>query len=162
MYLRLPLSLDHHMQALTLRCTPGPIVDSTQRNPARPDEPALLYVAAGQMLSTDSEQRRLDTHVASRWLPGPVDGTEVLPLHGHGTSNVMLIRWRGAVAFKPRLDPMGEEVLVLSGMLYDAGGHYPAGSWIRNPVEEWQSWGAQEGTIVYYKNGHFAEPAQVP
>ena len=80
----------------------------------------------------------------------------MLPLHGHGSGNVMLIRWLGAVAFRPRLDPLGEEVLVLEGRLHDADGTYPAGSWIRNPVPAWQSWSGDAGTLVYYKNGHFA------
>ena len=156
LYLRLPLTGDSNLQTLTLRCTPpasGAIESVAQ--------PALLYLAAGQMLTTDTEQRRLDTTDESRWLPGPAEGTEVLPLHGHGTGNVMLIRWLDTVAFKPGLDPMGEEVLVLNGMLHDAQGHYPAGSWIRNPIAAWQAWGAKAGTVVYYKNGHFASPTDV-
>lgn len=148
LYLRLPVTGDSHLQNLTLRC-------SSELNPA------LLYLAAGQMQTTDTEQRRLDTMDDSKWLPGPVDGTEVLPLHGHGTGNVMLIRWLDDVAFKPGLDPMGEEVLVLKGMLQDTQGHYPAGSWLRNPISSWQSWGAKAGTVVYYKNGHFAAPTDL-
>lgn len=117
----------------------------------------LLYLAAGQMSQSDTEHRIIDTLDEERWLPGPTDGTEVLPLHGHSSENVMLIRWTGNIAFKPRLDPQGEEILVLHGMIHDALGSYPAGSWIRNPVESWQSWGARSGTLVYYKNGHFGQ-----
>ncbi|MBX2880296.1 MAG: cupin domain-containing protein [Granulosicoccus sp.] len=116
---------------------------------------ALIYLASGHMLKSDAETRSIDTTDKSRWLPGPADNTQVLPLHGHGTGNVMLIRWDGSVAFKPRLDPRGEEVLVLHGALHDAKGYYPAGSWIRNPIVAWQSWGAKAGTMIYYKNGHF-------
>ncbi|NND91598.1 MAG: hypothetical protein HKN42_12120 [Granulosicoccus sp.] len=161
MYLRLPLSPDRHLQSLTFRCTVPPGNDSgeTVRKSAE-KETALLYLAAGQMLTSDTEQRRLDTRAEDRWLPGPATSTEVLPLHGHGTGNAMLIRWSEPVAFIPRLDPMGEEVLVLKGSLFDAHGHYPAGSWIRNPVAAWQSWGAVEGTVVYYKSGHFAAPLE--
>jgi len=163
LYLRLPVTGDKQLQNLTLHCTKDPAItrnrissgvsgkDLTIVEP----EPALLYLAAGQMLTSDSEQRRLDTRDETHWLPGPTPGTEVLPLHGHGTGNVMLIRWSATAAFRPGLDPMGDEVLVLSGMLQDANGRYPAGSWIRNPVETWQSWGANAGTVVYYKNGHF-------
>ena len=158
LYLRLPLTGDHHLQALTIRCNEANN-DSSSTFPGQNDDgSALLYVAAGQMLTSDTEQRRIDTNDASRWLPGPTEGTEVLPLHGHGTGNSMLIRWNTPVEIKPRLDPTGEEILVLSGTLQDALGHYPAGSWIRNPVEAWQNWGAVPGTVVYYKNGHFAPP----
>lgn len=159
LYLRLPVSDDSHLQQLTFRCstTPNDQGDGSSQGLQQ----ALLYLAAGQMLTSDTEQRRINTHDESRWLPGPVEGTHVLPLHGHGTSNVMLIRWDASIGFKPRLDPMGEEVLVLNGQLHDGQGDYPAGSWIRNPISAWQSWSAQAGTLVYYKNGHFASPIDV-
>lgn len=146
LYVRLPTSGEAPLQRLTLRSEPS----------ADHEKPAILYFASGQMMSSDSEQRRIDTNDESRWLPGPVEGTEVLPLHGHGTGNAMLIRWNSTIAFKPRLDPMGEEVLVLKGSIHDRHGHYPAGSWIRNPIHAWQAWGAKSGTVVYYKNGHFS------
>lgn len=160
LYLRLPLDDDHHLQALTIRCDAAS--NDSSLHPLDQNHPrsALLYVAAGQILTSDTEQRRIDTNDASRWLPGPTEGTEVLPLHGHGTGNSMLIRWNKPVEIKPRLDPTGEEILVLSGTLHDAIGHYPAGSWIRNPVTAWQNWGAIPGTVVYYKNGHFSVPVE--
>ena len=120
------------------------------------DGEALLYVAAGHIAPSDAERRRIDTNVPKLWLPGPVEGTEVLPLHGHGSANAMLIRWHGAVAFRPRLDPLGEELMVLEGCLHDADGDYPVGSWLRNPVPAWQSWSGEPGTLVHYKSGHFA------
>ena len=153
LYLRLPLTGDEQLQSLTLKCTKS--MNATGHSTKEAEQAALLYLAAGQMLTSDSEHRRINTNEDSRWLPGPTSGTEVLPLHGHGTGNVMLIRWTDSATFKPGLDPMGEEVLVLNGMLQDKDGEYPAGSWIRNPVKAWQSWGANAGTVVYYKNGHF-------
>ena len=151
LYIRLPASSEEATQErLILRC------DHVQDR----YEPAMLYFATGQMMSSDSELRRLDTVDESRWLPGPAEGTEVLPLHGHGAGNAMLIRWNATISFKPRLDPMGEEVLVLKGSIHDRHGHYPAGSWIRNPIAAWQSWSAKAGTVVYYKNGHFTTPAE--
>lgn len=162
LYLRLPLSQDHHLQELTIRCTESPTLHNGRvPTVSGPEEAALLYLAAGQILTSDTEQRRISTNDPSRWLPGPADGTDVLPLHGHGTGNVMLIRWNTTTQIKPRLDPMGEEVLVLRGTLYDENGRYPAGSWIRNPVSSWQSWHADKGTVLYYKNGHFAAPGPV-
>lgn len=120
-------------------------------------EPALIYLAAGQMKQSDTQWRRINTADPVNWFPGPVEGTDVLPLHGHGCGNVMLVRWNRPAAFKTRIDPRGEELLVLDGAVYDAQGSYPEGSWIRNPIATWQSWGAKAGTVVYYKNGHFAD-----
>lgn len=144
-YVRLPVTGDERVDELILR---APDTDDAPR--------AMIYVATGHIASSDTERRIIDTNDASCWLPGPIDGTEVLPLHGHGSGNVMMIRWLGTMAFKPRLDPLGEEVLVITGCLHDADGSYPAGSWIRNPVPSWQSWSADAGTQIYYKNGHFA------
>ncbi len=120
----------------------------------------LLFLSLGQFATSDGETRRINTRDEKKWLPGPEEGTEVMPLHMHGTSNSMMLRWTSAASFVPRLDPRGEEVLVLSGKLCDEAGHYDAGSWIRNPVETWQSWSAEAGTLIYYKNGHFPDTTQ--
>ncbi len=117
----------------------------------------LLFLSLGQFATSDGETRRINTRDESKWLPGPEDGTEVMPLHMHGTSNSMMVRWTSAASFIPRLDPRGEEVLVLAGKLCDETGQHTAGSWIRNPIETWQSWSADAGTVIYYKNGHFPE-----
>ena len=116
---------------------------------------SLVYLSIGQIEPTDRERRVIDTTGTERWLDGPIAGIEVLPLHGHRTGNVMLVRWAGAAAFRPKLDPTGEELLVLEGTLHDAHGSYPAGTWIRNPVPAWQSWAGVPGTLVCYKSGHF-------
>jgi len=119
-----------------------------------------FYFATGQLAETDTQRRCINLADSSLWLPGPVDKTEVMPLHMHNGNNSMLIRWLGEVSFKPRLDPLGEEVLVIEGSLSDEHGNYSAGSWIRNPVASWQSWSGKAGTVIYYKNGHFGSTAQ--
>lgn len=114
-----------------------------------------LLIKLGQMSETDHELRSICTNDQNLWLPGPADGTEVLPLHLHDTKSVLLIRWNEPAYFKPQLDPRGEEIFVVEGTLHDAYGSYDRGSWIRNPVPAWQAWGGHPGTLVYYKNGHF-------
>lgn len=157
MYFRLPDARQHALHDLEFQCAAQTVKESKAviKHAAAQNKQALVYVAAGQMLESDTEPRQIDTRDPERWLPGPAEGTQVLPLHGHGTGNVMLIRWTGTIAFKPKIDPLGEELLVLHGALHDAHGHYPAGTWIRNPIRAWQPWGAKAGTVVYYKNGHF-------
>ena len=118
---------------------------------------ALITVAMGQISVDDTELRMIDTTEDSAWFNGPVDGVEVLPLHGHGTANVMLVRWEATAAFSPNIDPAGEEVFVITGALHDSTGTYAAGSWIRNPLPAWQSWAGTPGTLVWYKSGHFPD-----
>lgn len=114
-----------------------------------------FYAATGQLAETDTQRRCINLNDHSLWLPGPVEHTEVMPLHMHDGNNSMLVRWLDSASFRPRLDPMGEEVLVISGTLTDEHGTYAASSWIRNPVAAWQNWGGSAGTLIYYKNGHF-------
>lgn len=116
-----------------------------------------FYLATGQLAETDTERRCINLSEHSLWLPGPVENTEVMPLHMHNGNNSMLVRWLDSVSFRPKLDPLGEEVLVIDGSLSDELGHYTTGSWIRNPVASWQSWAGTPGTLIYYKNGHFGE-----
>ena len=122
----------------------------------------LLFAKMGEFASSDHEHRLIETHTEALWMAGPVEGTSVLPLHMHDTRSVLMIRWDQATGFKPGLDPQGEELFVISGKLSDYQGSYRKGSWIRNPVEQWQSWDAIPGTIVYYKNGHFPNTATAP
>lgn len=144
----------------TALTTMAPLHFGTTDDDHRSQPEGLLFLSLGQFAQSDTEQRRINTNDESKWLPGPEPGTEVMPLHLHGTSNSMLVRWIDAATFVPRLDPCGEELLVLDGTLCDEMGNYPQGSWIRNPIEVWQSWTAEAGTMIYYKNGHFPEPHQ--
>jgi len=148
-YLRQPQDLLRENQHVTLH--PG-----SQTVP--PSENQIeFYLATGQIPITDTERRCINLADNSLWLPGPVEHTEVMPLHMHNGASSMLVRWLASVTFRPRLDPLGEEVLVINGTLADELGAYPAGSWIRNPVASWQAWGGVAGTVIYYKNGHFGQ-----
>jgi len=146
-YIRQPTDLTGNNQHFTLY--PGSKNKLAQRGHLE------FYVATGQLAATDKQRRCINLNDHSLWLPGPVENTEVMPLHMHQGNNSMLVRWLDTASFKPRLDPMGEEVLVISGTLTDKYGTYTTGSWIRNPVRTWQTWGGKPGTLIYYKNGHF-------
>lgn len=122
---------------------------------------ALVFLSIGQIPADDVEQRHVDSFDEEGWLDGPVEGCSVLPLHGRRSANVMLVRWDATAAFRPNLDPAGDEVFVISGTLHDANGSFGAGSWIRNPVPAWQSWAGTDGALVCYKSGHFATVADV-
>lgn len=119
----------------------------------------ILFAKLGEFAETDEEHRVISTLDESLWLPGPVEATRVIPLHMHDTRSVLMIRWHESTRFKPGIDPQGEEIYVISGELRDDSGSYNRGSWIRNPVKEWQHWEASKGTVIYYKNGHFPKSA---
>ena len=148
-YLRNPIDRAGANQQLTLH--------SGSKNQTGETTALEFYLAAGQLEDTDLQRRCINLADANLWLPGPVKHTEVLPLHMHNGNNSMLVRWQKATTFQPRLDPRGEEVLVIRGNVHDNNGDYPAGSWIRNPVASWQAWSGDAHSIVYYKNGHLGD-----
>jgi len=144
-YLRLP-ELNH---AMSLRNAPSHWTMDAQ---------IYLAFAGGHFPKEDDEPRVIDTRPGDAWLPGPIEGISVMPLHVHGSANAMLLRWTENVSFQPNIDPQGEELLVLQGALVDETGVYPPGTWIRNPKISWQHWSGTQGTVVFYKSGHFHAP----
>ena len=117
----------------------------------------VIFVKYNQFLSGDTRVRTIDTRAPDKWLPGPVDGIEIRPLHVFDTESIMLLRWQHAAEFRPNLNPRGEEILVVNGLLQNRDHLYRQYSWIRNPIEDWRKWHGNTGTLIYYKSGHFPD-----
>jgi hypothetical protein len=115
----------------------------------------VLFIKAHQYINGDVGNRIIDTTAEHHWLPGPVNGITICPLHVFDSESIMLLRWDHACEFKPNLDPQGEELLVISGLLQNRDQLFSPYSWIRNPVEDWRRWHGSTDTLVYYKSGHF-------
>ncbi len=77
----------------------------------------------------------IDTN-KQKWLNSPKVGVERIPLaredkeKGHATS---IVKYDAGASFSTHNHPYGEEILVLKGVFSDENGHYPAGTYIRNP-----------------------------
>jgi len=119
------------------------------------DTDSIVFVKLNQFLDGDLGERIINTRSPQKWLPGPVDGIEIRPLHVFDTESIMLLRWQHAAEFKPRLNPQGEEILVIDGLLQNRDHLYKQFNWIRNPIEDWRKWHGNTGTLIYYKSGHF-------
>ncbi len=117
----------------------------------------IVFIKLNQFLHGDTGVRDIDTTTPDKWLPGPVDGIEIRPLHVFDTESIMLLRWQHAAEFRPKLNPRGEEILVINGLLQNRDHLYRQFSWIRNPIEDWRKWHGNTGTLVYYKSGHFPD-----
>jgi len=117
----------------------------------------ILFIKYNQFLSGDTNIRTIETRTPEKWLPGPVDGIEIRPLHVFDTESIMLLRWQHAAEFRPNLNPRGEEILVVNGLLQNRDHLYRQYSWIRNPIEDWRKWHGNTGTLIYYKSGHFPD-----
>ena len=111
-----------------------------------------LLVLLDQFDPEDTETVRIDTR-GGAWLPGEA-GMEFMPLHDHGTEMVALYRWPRGTRLAPHQHFGGEETFVLSGLLQDEYGVYPAGSWIRYPHNSEHCAFCEEDTVVWIKTGH--------
>jgi len=122
------------------------------------DGGCTLLVKLRQMHRAD--QQRLVLHTRSApWVPGLVNGLEVMPLHAFGSEHVALVRWAPGTVFQPHGHPGGEEILVLEGVFQDEHGDYPAGCWLRNPPGSVHRPWSKAGCTIWVKTGHL--PASV-
>lgn len=121
-----------------------------------------LFIKLNQFLHGDTGIRTIDTNTPEKWLPGPVEGVEIRPLHVFDTESIMLLRWQHAAEFRPNLNPRGEEIFVIDGLLQNRDHLYRQYSWIRNPIEDWRQWHGNTGTLAYYKSGHFPDDPTRP
>jgi anti-sigma factor ChrR (cupin superfamily) len=112
-----------------------------------------ILVKLSQFEVDDQDYVRLDTNRAE-WLPGQIDGLQVMPLHDFGSENIALVKWAPGTKYVSHGHPQGEEIYVLSGVFADENGTYPAGTWIRNPADSKHTPFSDEGCVIYVKTGH--------
>ncbi len=75
------------------------------------------------------------------------------PESGQVTS---LVEYLPGARFPEHLHPNGEEILVLSGVFSDAGGDYPAGSYLRSPAGSRHAPYSEAGCLLFVKLNQFA------
>ncbi|MEM1110401.1 MAG: cupin domain-containing protein [Pseudomonadota bacterium] len=121
-------------------------------------EGATILVKLRQFDPEDQAFVRIDTE-ATEWLPGSVQGLEVMPLHQYGSEHVALVKWQPGTRFVNHSHPGGEEIFVLSGTFADEQGSYPEGTWLRNPPWSVHSPFSEEGCIIFVKTGHLGDAA---
>lgn len=88
------------------------------------------------------------------WRQGLVGGLTVMPLHEFLCEHTALVRWAAGTKFTPHSHPGGEEIFVVEGTFEDEFGHYPAGTWLRNPPGSTHHPFSTEGCIIWVKTGH--------
>lgn len=117
-----------------------------------------ILVKLRQMPPDDQAHVRIDT-TSAPWLPGPVDGAEVMPLHAHDSEEVTLCRLAPGARLGRHEHPGGEEIFVVEGVLEDELGRYPSGTWVRNPPGSAHAPYSEQGCVFYRKTGHLEAPA---
>lgn len=113
----------------------------------------IIFVKLWQMHPDDQDYVVINTNTAD-WLPGLVQGLQVLPLHSYKTEQVALVKWEPGTRFNCHTHPHGEEIFVLEGLFEDEFGQYPKGTWLRNPPGSIHTPFSIQGCLIYVKVGH--------
>lgn len=88
------------------------------------------------------------------WLDSPQQGVQRKMLERAGDEVAVassIVRYAPRSRFAQHMHALGEEFLVLSGTFSDERGHYPAGSYVRNPPGSSHSPFSDEGCVIYVK-----------
>ncbi|WP_066961275.1 cupin domain-containing protein [Microbulbifer sp. Q7] len=126
----------------------------TAHTPRIGKEGATIFVKLHQFDQADTQQKVIDTNTQP-WLPGLVDGLQVMPLHEFQGEHVALVKWAPNTRFNPHQHWGGEEIFVLEGTFHDEHGSYPKGSWLRSPhLSQHTPFTKEDGALIYVKTGH--------
>jgi len=110
------------------------------------------------MLNMDFNQKVSIDTFNQEWLKSPSPGVWRKPLAredvetGHATS---IVRYDAGASFSEHDHPLGEEILVLSGIFSDETGDFPAGSYFRNPAGFKHAPFSKEGCEILVKLHQF-------
>jgi anti-sigma factor ChrR (cupin superfamily) len=116
-------------------------------------EGCVLFVKLRQMSPEDRERVVIATARAT-FRPGEAPFVQALPLHAFGDERVRLVRYEAGTRPGRQRFAGGREVFVLSGVLADELGTYPAGTWVRSPAGSEHEPYSNEGCLFYEKTGH--------
>ena len=109
-------------------------------------------------LNIDFSERVVIETNKQQWITSPAQGVWRKQLErenkesGHTTS---VVKYEPGSAFATHPHPMGEEIFVLEGIFSDEFGHYPAGTYIRNPPYSQHAPFSTEGCTILVKLNQF-------
>ena len=120
-------------------------------------EGCVIFVKLRQYEGSNRELIHLKTEQVP-WSIGSIPGVEVKPLYSHPDypEQIRLERWQPGTVFEDHTHPVGEEILVLSGVMEDESGRYQSGTWLRNPKNSHHAPFSKDGCLLYVKTGGFA------
>ncbi|KZN12312.1 cupin domain-containing protein [Marinomonas sp. TW1] len=110
------------------------------------------------MLNMDFAQTVVIDTNQEEWIGSPMTGVFRKPLareeaeRGHATS---IVQYQPKSVFRPHPHPLGEEILVLSGVFSDETGDFKAGSYFRNPPGTSHAPHSGEGCLLLVKLHQF-------
>lgn len=109
-------------------------------------------------VNDDFSKRVLVHSDALAWESSPMPGVERRRLDRVGANDervTTVVRYAPGSHFSPHTHDTGEEFVVLDGVFQDDYGHWPAGSYVRNPPTSRHQPGSEPGCVIMVKLGQF-------
>ena len=109
-------------------------------------------------LHTDFSQRVILHTEQMPWSPSPAAGVERRQLDRQGEEvarATSIVRYVSGSYFAAHTHGGGEEIFVLEGVFSDEHGHYPPGSYLRNPPGTTHTPFSESGCVIFVKLWQF-------
>ena len=111
-------------------------------------------------INMDRTQRVVIDTLQQPWIGSPAEGVMRKPLEREAAERgqvTSIVQFAAGSSFSPHTHPMGEEILVLSGVFEDEHAAYPAGTYLRNPPGSYHRPRSGEGCEILVKLDMFNE-----
>lgn len=111
-------------------------------------------------INADFDRAVIDRPEQAVWVGSPLPGVTRRMLDrvgGEVARATSLVRYAPRSHFDPHVHGGGEEILVLEGVFGDEYGHYPAGTYLRNPRGTRHAPYSEPGCLLLVKLHQFAE-----
>jgi anti-sigma factor ChrR (cupin superfamily) len=108
-------------------------------------------------INADFSQRVVINHLDLPWIPSPRHGVDRRMLERQGDEiarATSIVRYQPGSKFQMHTHDLGEEILVLEGVLSDETGDYPAGTYIMNPPQSSHAPFSENGCTLFVKLRH--------
>jgi anti-sigma factor ChrR (cupin superfamily) len=106
------------------------------------------------MIHADRTRNALVHGGREPWVPSPETGVERRMLERIGGEVALatsIVRYAAHSRFSAHVHTLGEEFLVLEGTFSDEHGHYPAGTYVRNPAGSRHAPFSDPGCVIFVK-----------
>src|SRR5689334_9641906 len=111
-------------------------------------------------IRADRTQPALAHGASLPWVPSPEAGVERRMLERSGGEVAIatsIVRYAAGSRFSSHAHGLGEEFLVLEGTFSDEHGHYPVGTYVRNPPGSSHAPFSDPGCTIFVKLRQMAE-----
>ena len=118
-------------------------------------EGCTILVKLRQMTEPAEPRLVIDTSVGE-WTPLSNDGRQFQQLYRNQVNgeSVYLARMHPGAPPLGEHHPVGKELFVLAGTMDDEQGSYPAGTWMRWPMDSRHNPSSTQGCLLWVKHGH--------